>query len=57
MQLRTDLTRSVTKLRNLYRQGKVGEQELEATIKTAELLRNMADGFMSGTEALDILDG
>lgn len=57
MQLRTDITRSVTKLRNLYRQGEVGDDELEATIKAAELLRRMADGATSGTEALDILNG
>jgi len=57
MQLRTDITRSVTKLRNLYRQGEAGNDELEATIKAAELLRNMADGSMTGAEALDILDG
>ena len=57
MQLRTDITRSVTKLRNLYRQGEAGNEELEATIKAAELLRDMADGYMSGTEALDILNG
>ena len=57
MQLRTDLTRSVTKLRNLYRRGEAGDAELEATIRVAEMLRDMADGRLSGENALEQLDG